>query len=60
MKEKLFLKTPNGINVRRHNMPDGQVRFTIPAKTREGREFRKLVAITRNDKFFWIHSGFSS
>lgn len=55
MKDKLFLKTPKGVKVRRHNVSDNDVRFTIPAGNH-----RKLVAWARNGSFVWICNGYSA
>jgi hypothetical protein len=53
--KKLFLKTPDGIKVRRHNVADNDIRFTIPA---DGH--RKLVAWAKNGYFVWICNGYSA
>ena len=53
---KPFLKAPEGVRVKRHQLKGGEVRFTVP--TMLGHE--KLVAISRQDKFVWICKGFSA
>ncbi len=59
---KLFLKTPDGVKVRRHVIADNDVRFTVPDGTHPDTRvpMRKLVAWARNGSFVWICNGYSA
>ena len=56
-KSRPFLKAPEGVKIRRHNMQNGEIRFTTLKN-----KFQKLVAIWRSsqDRFVWIHSDYSA
>lgn len=59
---KLFLKTPEGVKVRRHVVADNDIRFTAtdlthPDSVQRG---RKLVAWAKNGSFVWICKGYSA
>jgi hypothetical protein len=62
MPDKLFLKTPEGVKVRRHNVGDNDVRFTVPDCTHPDSVHpgRKMVAWARNGSFVWICKGYSA
>lgn len=61
MKDKLFLKTPEGVKVRRH-VVGNDIRFTVPHGTHPDTKgpMRKLVALARNGSFVWICNGYSA
>ena len=54
-KHNLYLKAPEGVRVQRHNLEDGEVRFTIRDKG-----FKRLVAVAKNGQFTWLKNGFSA
>lgn len=62
MKNKLFLKTPDGVKIRRHTVADNDIRFTVPDHTHPDsvQPGRKLVAWAKNGAFVWICNGYSA
>ena len=60
-KSKLFLKTTEGVKVKQ-TMFGNTVRFTTTHTEvdENGNSFYRLVAITRKDRFLWVHPNFSA
>ena len=54
--KKLFLNAPEGVSIRRHEVADNDVRFTVPNLLGG----RKLVGWAKNGRFVWICKGYSA
>lgn len=53
--DNLYLEAPKGTKIKRHNIggDDKEIRFTTPMD-----EFEKLIAVSKNNRFTWIHKDF--